>query len=548
MPAATRYHPLQVAPSKLKAPINPFTPRALSARGVERQISAVRARRAARARSRLRRRRGDGLGGLPASTSSPSRAPTSATTPGAATPRKRMRFAVEIVRRVREACGPDFIIIYRLSMLDLVDGGWRLGRGRAAGAGDRSRRRDASSTPASAGTRRASRPSPPRCRAPRSPASPRSCSPHVRLPLVTTNRINMPDVAEAHARRGRRRHGVDGAPAARRSAMGRTRRAPARADEINTCIACNQACLDHVFENKRASCLVNPRACAETELDYLPTQRRRSRIAVVGAGPAGLACATVAAERGHRVDAVRRRRRDRRPVQPRQAHSRQGRVPRDAALLPASHRGNRRRRCIFGRVSKPTTLNGLRRGRARHRRDPARRSSFPGADHAKVVGYLGRARRPRRMRPARRDHRRRRHRLRRRRVPGARRSVADRWIRSAGCTNGASTRRSKRAAASRPRSPNRRRARSGCCSAAPGRPGARLGKTTGWIHRATLKAKGVQMLGGVEYLGRRRRRPAHPHRRRRTPAAGRPRRDLRRPGTASHAVRCAVGRHGAACT
>src|SRR5690606_24792459 len=73
-----------------------------------------------------------------------------------------------------------------------------------------------------------------------------------------------------------------------------------RSDEINTCIACNQACLDHVFQNRTASCLVNPRACAETELNYLPTSTPR-RIAVVGAGPAGLACATIAAGRGHRV-------------------------------------------------------------------------------------------------------------------------------------------------------------------------------------------------------------------------------------------------------
>ena len=116
-----------------------------------------------------------------------------------------------------------------------------------------------------------------------------------RLPLVATNRINMPEVAEHILADGPGRHGVDGAAAAGRPGTGSNKARTGRRDEINTCIACNQACLDHVFENKKASCLVNPRACAETELNYRPASRREERIAVVGAGPAGLACATVAA-------------------------------------------------------------------------------------------------------------------------------------------------------------------------------------------------------------------------------------------------------------
>ena len=107
-----------------------------------------------------------------------------------------------------------------------------------------------------------------------------------------------------------------------------------RSDDINTCIACNQACLDHVFQNKRASCLVNPRACHETELKIAGQQRKR--IAVVGAGPAGLACATTLGERGHHGDPVRSSQRDWRPVQLRQTDSGQGRVPRDPALFPPS--------------------------------------------------------------------------------------------------------------------------------------------------------------------------------------------------------------------
>jgi 2,4-dienoyl-CoA reductase (NADPH2) len=122
----------------------------------------------------------------------------------------------------------------------------------------------------------------------------------VSIPLVTTNRINAPDVAEKII--------ADGC--ADMVSMARPlladpefviKAASGRADEINTCIGCNQACLDHVFKQKRASCLVNPRACHETELVYLPTTKKK-RIAVVGAGPAGLACATVLAERGHAVD------------------------------------------------------------------------------------------------------------------------------------------------------------------------------------------------------------------------------------------------------
>src|SRR5690606_28078106 len=122
--------------------------------------------------------------------------------------------------------------------------------------------------------------------------------PEISIPLVTTNRINMPDVAERILAAGE----ADMVSMARPLLADPHWVAKAharRSDEINTCIACNQACLDHVFQNRTASCLVNPRACAETELNYLPTDTRR-RIAVVGAGPAGLACATVAAGRGHR--------------------------------------------------------------------------------------------------------------------------------------------------------------------------------------------------------------------------------------------------------
>lgn len=285
------YHPLQVAPSRLKAPINPFTPRALTARGIERQIAAF------ATSARLARDAGyDGVevmgseGYLLNQFTVPRTNRRNDAWGGDAA--GRMRFAVEIVRRVREACGPDFIVIYRLSMIDLVDGGgtWDevVAQARAVEAAG------ATLINTGIGWHEA--------RVPTIATSvPRAAfagitgrlRPEVGVPVIATNRINMPDVAERILASGQ----ADMVSMARPLLadpdwVNKARQG--RAEDINTCIACNQACLDHVFENKIASCLVNPRACAETELNFTPTALPR-RIAVVGAGPAGLACATVAA-------------------------------------------------------------------------------------------------------------------------------------------------------------------------------------------------------------------------------------------------------------
>jgi 2,4-dienoyl-CoA reductase (NADPH2) len=210
----------------------------------------------------------------------------------------RMRLPVEIVRRTREAVGPNFILMYRHSILDLVEGGnsWdevvtvaqALEQAGVTilntGIGWHEARVPTivTSVPRAAFASVAGR-----------------LKKAVSIPVVASNRINMPDQAEDIIARG----DADMVSMARPFLADPefvNKAAQGRADEINTCIACNQACLDHTFSNKRASCLVNPRAGHETELMYLKTSKRQ-RVAVVGAGPAGLSAATVAAECGHEV-------------------------------------------------------------------------------------------------------------------------------------------------------------------------------------------------------------------------------------------------------
>src|SRR3990167_9067918 len=291
------YHPGLVAPSAIKAPISPMPPRALTTEEVERTIndyahSAAMAQKAGydgveimgsegylinefiAARTN---QRSDEWGGSYAN---------------------RMRFPVEIVRRVRERVGANFIIIYRLSMLDLVEGGSNFDEVvqlaqavEAAGA---------TIINTGIGWHEARIPT-------IATSVPRGAfawvtqkmKGKVKIPLITTNRINTPDVGEKILAEG----------CADMVSMARplladpefvNKAAAGKADEINTCIGCNQACLDHTFSGKITSCLVNPRACHETILKIEPVTAKK-RIAVVGAGPAGLAAATTAARRGHEV-------------------------------------------------------------------------------------------------------------------------------------------------------------------------------------------------------------------------------------------------------
>ena len=291
------YHPFSVAPTAIKSPITPFTPRALSENGVEKQVRDF-VRCAALAREAgydgveimgsegylinefivpRTNQRTDGWGG---------------------NLENRLRFPLEIMRRTRVTVGHDFIIIYRLSMLDLVENGseWSevvaLAKGMEeagatllnTGIGWHEARVPTIATMVPRGaftwiTQRLKR--------------------EVHVPLITTNRINMPAVAERILANGDADMISMARPLLADPAWVQ-KAATQREDEINTCIACNQACLDQVFTKQRASCLVNPCACHETELRMTPANVIK-RIAVVGAGPAGLAAAVSAAQRGHRV-------------------------------------------------------------------------------------------------------------------------------------------------------------------------------------------------------------------------------------------------------
>ncbi|WP_392971461.1 FAD-dependent oxidoreductase [Streptomyces sp. LN245] len=291
------YHQDLVAPSALQAPISPFVPHELSDAEIEQTIDDyARAARLARQAgydgveimgsegylinefiALQANRRDDRWGG---------------------SYENRMRFPVEIVRRVREAVGDDFIVIYRLSMLDLVPGGSSLDEvitlARAVEAAG------ATIINTGIGWHEARIPTI-ATSVPRGAYAwvTKKVMGSVSIPLVTTNRINTPEIAEQLLADGH----ADMVSLARPMLADPDFVAKAEAgrpEAINTCIGCNQACLDHTFSGKITSCLVNPRACHETELVLAPTRLRKT-VAVVGAGPAGLACAVSAAERGHDV-------------------------------------------------------------------------------------------------------------------------------------------------------------------------------------------------------------------------------------------------------
>ncbi|MFJ2160557.1 FAD-dependent oxidoreductase [Streptomyces sp. NPDC087856] len=486
------YHQDLVAPSAVQAPISPFPPRALTDDEVEQTVEDyVRAAELARQAgydgveimgsegylinefiALQTNHRDDRWGG---------------------SYENRMRFPVEIVRRVREAVGEDFIIVYRLSMLDLVPGGSTLDEVvmlakavEAAGAtiintgiGWHEARIPtiATSVPRGAYT-----------------WVTKKLMGAVSIPLVTTNRINTPELAEQLLADGY----ADMVSMARPMLADPdfvAKAAADRSDAINTCIGCNQACLDHTFSGKITSCLVNPRACHETELVLAPT-RLRKRVAVVGAGPAGLACAVSAAGRGHDVTLF------------------------DAASEIGGQLNVARQ--VPGKQEFDETLRYFRTRLAEHEVDvrlntpvaagdlgaydevvvatgvSPRTPDIPGVDHPSVVGYLD---------------------VLRDRVP-----VGDRVaILGAGgigfdvaefLTDGGDKASEDPATYFRAWGVDMDYAVPGGLTA-PERPapprsvhllqrkatkvGAGLGKTTGWIHRTELKHRGVTMVPGVQY-------------------------------------------------
>ncbi len=488
------YHPLAVAPSRIQSPITPFTPRELSARGIERQIRAfvrcaVLAREAGYDGVEIMgsegyfineflvthtNKRTDDWGGSYAN---------------------RMRLPVEIVRRTREAVGPDFIIIYRLSMIDLIPDGssWdevvQLARAvEAAGA---------TIINTGIGWHEARVPTI-ATSVPRGAFAwvTKKMKAEVKIPLITSNRINMPEVAEEILAEGC----ADMVSMARpllADADFVNKAAAGKRDEINTCIACNQACLDHTFSNKLSSCLVNPRACHETEL-VIRIAPAKKRVAVVGAGPAGLSAAITLAERGHAVDLF-------------DAASEIGGQLNMAKQIPGKEEFHEMIR-YFGKQLELKGVNVKLSTRADAAMLKAggyaevivatgvapRNPKIPGQDHPKVLSYIDVLRhgKPVGQKVA---------------VIGAGGigfDVAEyltqdgpsstlhlqEWLAEWGVEDPQIARGGVKRA-----EPVKVARQVTLLQRKQGKLGAGLGKTTGWIHRASLKMRGVEMVGGVNY-------------------------------------------------
>jgi 2,4-dienoyl-CoA reductase (NADPH2) len=486
--------PLSVAPSRIRAPISRFTPRELSSAGVERQIRAF-----VRCGTLAREAGYDGVEVMGSEgyfiNEFLVRRTNQRTDRWGGAYENRMRLPVEIVSRLREAVGRDFIIVFRLSMLDLVPDGstWEevvmLARALEAagvtllntGIGWHEARIPTIATSV-----------------PRAAFAwvTRKLKGEVGIPICTTNRINSPEVAEQVLADGCADMVSMARPLLADSHLV-AKAAAGRADEINTCIACNQACLDHVFQRKTCTCLVNPRACHETELSWRPVEKPK-KVAVVGAGPAGLACATILAERGHAVDLF-----DAAPEIGGQFNMAR-RIP-GKEEFAETLRYFRRRIEVTGvrlhlgrKVAAPDLVAGgydevvLATGVVP--RDPG----IPGQDHPKVLTYVDvlAGRKPVGRRVA---------------VVGAGGigfDVAEFLVHDEGAHGpdlaawmaewGVADPGVARGGVATPRPPPPAR-EVHLLQRKATKPGSGLARTTGWIHRSTLKARKVEMLSGVNY-------------------------------------------------
>jgi 2,4-dienoyl-CoA reductase (NADPH2) len=497
------YQPLSVAPSKIKSPITPFTPRALSSRGVEKTIRdfvgcAKLAQDAGYDGVEIMGSEGYLINQFVAARTN------TRNDEWGGSAEKRQRFAIDIVRRTRAAVGANFIIIYRLSMLDLVDNAqsWdeivQLAKAvEAAGA---------TIINTGIGWHEARVPTIVTS-VPRGAFAwvTRKLKGEVKIPLITTNRINMPEVAEKILAQGDADMVSMARPLLADSDWVNKAKA-GRSEHINTCIACNQACLDHVFENKRASCMLNPRACHETELVITkisttsPASGRgattRKKIAVVGSGPAGLACATTLAERGHKVTLF-------------DAATEIGGQFNMAKRIPGKEEFHETLRYFTHRIADTGVdlkLNTRATVESLRGFDSVilatgvtpRALKIPGADRPNVLSYLDAILlgKPVGKRVA---------------IVGAGGIGFDaaefltqaepspttdiaRWSHEWGVDQ----KYANRGGLAKP-APEPSEREVWLLQRTPGTPGKHLNKTTGWVHRAALKMKGVKMLGGVSY-------------------------------------------------